>query len=161
MTRLRHLGSGLVAATLVALGLAGAEITRAGWVPCENTQTSDLCLATMDQPSHLVVLQGLWLGAVLLGVVALVVMKSRIGRAFAGVALLLVLAMNYVTEYVLWIGFAGGHWDVPPGTGYTQSLAFIVAGLLVGVGTLMSRSELNSSEPVVGDTGLEPMTSSV
>ncbi|MBY6061196.1 hypothetical protein [Microbacterium esteraromaticum] len=49
---------------------------------------------------------------------------------------MLVLLMNNITEYALALGFVGGHHDPPPGTGYGQAVAWILAGVLVAAGTL-------------------------
>lgn len=122
---------------LLLAGAAGFLATYATWSVCTEDQTTESCLRTMDQPGHLVSLQVLWIGALALCVLALIVARGRAARVLAAVAATIVLVMNYPTEYILWLGIAGGHWDVAPGTGYTQSLAFILAGVLVAAAALL------------------------
>lgn len=126
---------------LLALGAIGVAVTYGAWTPCAGDQTTELCLRAMDQPSHLGALQLLWLLAVGLCAGAVAVARRGAARVLATSALLLVLVMNYATEYLLWLGFAGGHWDVPPGTGYTQALAYIAAAALsVAAAVLLGRA---------------------
>ena len=113
---------------LLVIGAVGVAVTYGAWTACAGDQTTELCLRAMDQPSHLGALQLLWLLAVGLCAAAVAGARRGTARVLAASALLLVIVMNYATEYLLWLGFAGGHWDVPPGTGYTQALAYIVAG---------------------------------
>lgn len=124
----------LIAATLAGFGLTGILATHAAFVDCEPSQVSDACLEAMDGAPHFyALLSTLWLIAVAVAVVAAVLAPARGPRALALSALGLILLMNTVTEYALWLGIYGGHWDVPPGTGYTQSAAFVLAGVLVAM----------------------------
>lgn len=138
MTRAVRVAAWTAAAGLLVVGVAGAMATYATWSVCEGDQTTELCLQTMDQPGHLVALQLLWLAALGLCILALVTARGRSARIAAGAAGVLVLVMNYPTEYILWLGIAGGHWDVAPGTGSTQSLAFLLAGLLASLAAALS-----------------------
>lgn len=123
---------------LLLVGTLGFFTTRATWSVCAGDQTTEPCLRTMDHPGHLVSLQVLWILALALCILALVVARGPAARVLAAIAGLLVLVMNYPTEYILWLGIAGGHWDVAPGTGYTQSLAFALAGVLAAVAAALS-----------------------
>ncbi|MDO8382761.1 MAG: hypothetical protein Q7T17_07275 [Microbacterium sp.] len=123
---------------LLVIGAVGVAVTYAAWTACAGDQTTELCLRAMDQPSHLGALQLLWLLAVGLCAAAVTVARRGTARLFAASALLLVIMMNYATEYLLWLGFAGGHWDVPPGTGYTQALAYIAAAALSVAAAVLS-----------------------
>lgn len=146
MTRTMRVVAWSAAAGLVVVGAAGAVATHATWAVCAPDQTTELCLQTMDQPGHLVALQVLWLIALGLSVLALVVARGRSARIAAGAAGLLVLVMNYPTEYILWLGIAGGHWDIAPGTGYTQSLAFLLAGVLASIAAALSSREPRATD---------------
>lgn len=124
----------LIAATLAAFGIAGILATHDAFVSCEPSQASDACLEAMDGAPHFSgLLSTLWLISVALAVAAAALAPSRGPRALALSALGLILLMNTVMEYALWVGIYGGHWDVPPGTGYTQSAAFVLAGVLVAM----------------------------
>nr|WP_201469866.1 hypothetical protein [Microbacterium hydrocarbonoxydans] len=138
MTRMSSVAAWTAAIGLLLAGVMGFFTTHATWSVCSGDQTTERCLRTMDQPGHLASLQVLWIGALALCILALVVARGRAARALAAVAGILVLVMNYPTEYILWLGFAGGHWDVAPGTGYTQSLAFALAGVLAAAAAVLS-----------------------
>lgn len=166
MTGVRKVTVAVCALGLIVAGVVGITVTRGAWEPCTGDQLLEPCLRAMDQPGQLVTLQMLWLLCLGLCVVALLASSAGRARTFVVAALILVVVMNAVTEYVLWLGLAGGHWDVPPGTGYTQATAFAVAGALIAVGAVLPRIRKTGKPPknrglVVGDTGLEPMTSSV
>lgn len=154
MNGFRRVIAGGCAAALLTVGTIGLALTQEAWLPCGDEPTGESCLRAMDQPTHLGALQSLWLLAVALCVVALVVSLRGMPRRLAASALVLVVVMNYLTEYLLWLDLAGGHWDVPPGTGYTQAAAFGVAGALIGVGALWRRRvgvakvDARSAEPV-------------
>lgn len=156
MTGVRKLIVVACAVGLLAAGALGFAVTRAAWEPCAGDQLLEPCLRAMDQPGHLAALQVLWLLCVGLCVVALFASSGGRARTFAVVALILVVVMNAVTEYVLWLGLAGGHWDVPPGTGYTQAAAFAVAGVLLAAGALLRRPDVRL-RPQVAKPGIHAM----
>jgi len=132
---------------LIGLGILGIALTWAAWQPCAVDQTTEDCYATMGGPGHLVPLQIIWLISIGLATGAFAVGRTIVERTLSAIALGLVIVMNYLTEYALWLGFAGGHWDVPPGTGYTQSAALVVAGVVVAIGASMpSRSDSRADE---------------
>ncbi|MCI1018254.1 hypothetical protein HWD99_06440 [Microbacterium sp. C5A9] len=141
MTRVAGIASWSAAGGMLLIGATGALVTADAWSSCGGDQTTEACLRAMDQPGHLVTLQLLWLGALGLCVLALFVARGRGPRVIAGIAALLVFVMSYPTEYILWLGIAGGHWDVAPGTGYTQSLAFVLAGVLLSVSARRSADD--------------------
>jgi len=128
-----------IAAVLTVGGLAGIVLTRTAWGPCVPDETNVRCLEVMDGPPHLPVLQLFWVAAFALSLWAAGLAQTRTGRTLAWSATALVAIMNPFTEYLLWLGIAGGHWDVPPGTGYTQALGFVVAGLLVALSARVRR----------------------
>ena len=149
MTGFRTFVAAVCAVGLLTAGALGITATRAAWSPCAADQTLEPCLRAMDQPGHLATLQMLWLLCLALCVGALLASVRGRQRTLAVSALVVVLVMNALTEYLLWLEFAGGHWDVPPGTGYTQATAFVVAGMLVAVGVLLRD---RSDEVVRGQT---------
>lgn len=156
MTGVRNLIVAACAVSLFTAGVLGFAVTRTVWEPCADDPLVGRCLRAMDQPGHLAALQMLWLLCVGLCVVALLASSGGRPRGFAVVALILVVVMNAVTEYVLWLGLAGGHWDVPPGTGYTQATAFAVAGALIAVGALLHHRDARSRRQV-GKPGIHAM----
>lgn len=156
MTGVRQLIVAACAVGLLTAGVLGSAVTRTAWEPCAGDPLAEPCLRAMDQPGHLAALQMLWLLCVGLCVVALLASPGGRARTFAVAALILVVVMNAVTEYVLWLGLAGGHWDVPPGTGYTQATAFAVAGALIAVGALLPRRDVRS-RPQVVNPGIHAM----
>lgn len=158
MTVTTRVAAWTAAAGLMVAGIAGAMATYATWTLCAGDQSAELCLQTMDRPGHLVALQVLWLVALGLGVLALVAARGRSARIVAGAAALLVLVMNYPTEYILWLGIAGGHWDVAPGTGYTQSAAFLIAGLLASLAAVLTSRESRATDR---DGALSPIEATV
>ncbi|MCR2814619.1 hypothetical protein [Microbacterium jiangjiandongii] len=128
-----------IAAVLTVGGAGGIFLTRAAWTPCVADGTSVPCLEAMDGPLHLSALQLFWMLAFALTLWAVGLVGAHTGRVVAWTAVAVVAIMNQFTEYLLWLGIAGGHWDVPPGTGYTQALSFVVAGLLVAVAAGLRR----------------------
>lgn len=154
MNGFRRFVAAACAAGLLTIGAIGLARTREAWSPCTDEPTGESCLRAMDQPAHLGDLQSLWLLAVALCVVALIVSLRGMPRRLAAIALALVVVMNSLTEYLLWLDLAGGHWDVPPGTGYTQAAAFGVAGALIAIGALwrgrvgVAKVDARSAEPV-------------
>jgi len=139
-----------IAAVLTVGGAGGLVLTRATWEPCMPDESSPSCLEVMDGPPHLSALQLFWMLAFALSLWAVGVAGSRTGRAVAWAAVALVALMNPFTEYLLWLGIAGGHWDVPPGTGYTQALGFVVAGLLVAVAAYIRMRHVAGHRPLPG-----------
>lgn len=137
MTVFRRSAAMVLGLGVIGLGILGIALTWAAWQPCAVDQTTEGCYATMGRPAHLVPLQIIWLISIALVTGAFAVARSILERTLSVIALALVIVMNYLTEYALWLGFAGGHWDVPPGTGYTQSAALVVAGVVVAIGALM------------------------
>lgn len=141
---IRALSTTIAGAALILLGGIAFGKVNAAWAPCAQDQTTEICLRTMDAPPHIGPLQIIWLLS--LGCALWAVAVSRTGaRRPALAALLLVLVMNYVVEYMLWLSIYGDHWDVPPGTGYTQAAAFVLAGVLVLVGLTRQRSSAQAA----------------
>lgn len=136
MRAFRLVLSGVLAASLGAVGIRGAILTHQAWLPCSAGSSVEACTAAMDDPEHLTALAPLWGLALALAITAALVVRTRPARALGISAAALVLIMNSVTEYALALGFVGGHHDVPPGTGYGQATAWILAGILVGTGAL-------------------------
>ncbi len=146
MSVFRRVGSGRYADAmnrfwgigLFAMGIAGAVATWHAWVPCQTDHSSPACYTAMDRPANGGILLALWIAAMLVAAVA--TFFSR-GTATMGaiIALGIVVLANPMTEYGIWLGIAGGHWDTPPGTGYTQSAAFALAGIVVIVAYEISR----------------------
>lgn len=134
MDALRQGLSWVAASALAALGIAAFALTRAAWVPCDGDPSSEQCLAAMDAPPHLATVSILWLIALAVASGAIVVLRTRAARVLGAIAAGVVLVMNSATEYLLFLGIAGGHWDVPAGTGYGSSLAFTAAAVLVAIG---------------------------
>ncbi|MFB7250629.1 hypothetical protein [Microbacterium sp. NPDC056234] len=139
---------------LIGLGVLGVVLTGVAWLPCAGDQTTEACYAAMGRPQHLVPLQVMWLISIGLVTGAFAIARSGFERTLGVIALVIVIGMNYLTECTLWLGFVGGHWDVPPGTGYAQTAAFVVAGLLIAFGSLLTSSskpytdELGGADPV-------------
>ncbi|MBN7792538.1 hypothetical protein [Microbacterium esteraromaticum] len=136
MRAFRLVLGGVLAASLVAVGIRGAILTHQAWLPCAAGSSVEACAAAMDGPEHLAALASLWGLALVLTITAAFVLRTRPARVLGISATVLVLLMNSITEYALALGFVGGHHDVPPGTGYGQASAWILAGVLVGTGTL-------------------------
>ncbi len=135
----RAIGLLVAAAVLIGLGIAGILATHETFVPCEISQQTDGCYDAMDGPGHFYgSLQVLWLIALATTVTACVLAPARAPRQLCYLAAAVVLFMNQVTEYAIWLGVYGGHWDVPPGTGYTQSAAFLLAAFLVAMGAAVA-----------------------
>lgn len=138
MRALRVAAQLTIAGALLALGGLGVAATYRQFIPCEGVaQTAPSCLDAMDVPEHVPVLMLLWVIALGLTVTAAILARGRAARWVAVSGLLLVLVMNYVFEYAIWLGVWGGHWDVPPGTGYSMSAAMMCAGVLVIVSALL------------------------
>ncbi|MGF6821130.1 hypothetical protein M2317_000016 [Microbacterium sp. ZKA21] len=136
-----------IALGLIGLGILGLFLTWATWQACTGDPTSELCYATMGQPAHLVPLQIIWLIGIGLATGGFAVARSIVERVLCVCALALVIGMNHLTEYALWLVIVGGHWDVPPGTGYTQAAALVVAGILIAIGALLpSRPERRADD---------------
>ncbi len=130
----------LLAGVMIICGAVGLSVTHTAWSACGAGQLTDACLRVMDAPPHVATLQLLWAISVVCALVAVAHAFPGAHRAFAVGAAIVVRAMNNVAEYALWVSFSGGHWDVPPGTGYTQAGAFIIAGLLILAGFSRRRS---------------------
>ncbi|MGW8483861.1 hypothetical protein ACWGJP_12055 [Microbacterium sp. NPDC055903] len=131
MSTLRTWSVTLSAVGLVGGGGFGIVLNVLTWMPCAEDQGSAVCLALMDRPPHLATMGAVWVVGVILALLAVVSAESGRARGSAVVALLLILTMNAMVEYALWLMLAGGHWDVPPGTGYFQACALVVAGLVI------------------------------
>lgn len=137
-----------IALTLIALGVLGVLATHEAFIPCWGVEQSvPACLDAMDGPEHIVALQVYWLWALGLSVAAALLARGRGAPWVASSAVIVVLAMNSVTEYIIWLGVYGGHWDVPPGTGYSMAGAMILAGLLVTVSATLGLKKQTSAGP--------------
>lgn len=126
-------------AGLIVAGIIGIMATYGAWAPCMPDMTTELCLATMDSPEHLPVLGRMWMISLGLTVAASVAARGT-ARMFSVGAATLVLLMNPPVEYTIWLAVYDGHWDFPPGYGYTEAAAFALAGVLVFVGLIVSRA---------------------
>jgi hypothetical protein len=84
----------------------------------------------MEAPANSGAMNVLWIAAVVLSILA-VMWGHGAGRLGAIVALGLVLLFNPVTEYTVWASMTGGDWGTPVGTGFSQSVAIVAAGIIV------------------------------
>ncbi|PZU44590.1 MAG: hypothetical protein DI566_11950 [Microbacterium sp.] len=139
-----------VAIALIVLGVIGVIATHTQYIPCEGVeQFAPACADAMDVPEHFGVLQQFWVIALALTVVAIALARGRAARWVAVGAAGLVLVMNSVTEYLIWLAVWGGHWDVPPGTGYSMAGAMILSGLLVTVSATLGLAPRSVTRPLV------------
>jgi len=149
---MRGIGLFATASVLIGFGIAGIIGTHEAFVPCELSQTTEECLQAMDRAEFFAgPLQLLWAIALILTVAACALAPRRGPRMLAIAAACLVGLMNQVMEYAIWLGVYGGHWDVPPGTGYTQSASFILAALLLAMAAAVTIDRAGVRLPRWGD----------
>lgn len=135
-----------VAAVLLALGVVSAFATYAHFLPCWHADWSNMaCLDAMDNAAHIGILQLNWLWALALTVLALIFARGRAARVALAIAVGIILVMNYLTEYAIWLATYDTA-DVAPGTGYSMAGATVVAGILVAVSATLALTQNPAEE---------------